>query len=123
MAPEDEEASGHERPEVASRNEVASGHEEASGHVGVPEHRLVGQSSVLCPDGLPAYRETLRPHNAVIQSSPFIDPYRPTSSQEKMIELLYLLYSRTPASKKEGLFPNQIQPQFTGRSDETVENK
>jgi len=28
-----------------------------------------GQSSVLCPDRLPVYREILRPHNAVIQSS------------------------------------------------------
>jgi len=27
-----------------------------------------GQSSVLCPDGPPVYRENLRPHNAVIQS-------------------------------------------------------
>ena len=27
-----------------------------------------GQSSVLCRDGLPVYREILRPHNAVIQS-------------------------------------------------------
>jgi len=38
-----------------------------------------GQSSVLCPDGLPVYREILCPHNTVIQSSPFIDPYIPTS--------------------------------------------
>jgi len=37
-----------------------------------------GQSSVLCPDGLPVYREILCPHNTVIQSSPFIDPYIPT---------------------------------------------
>jgi len=28
-----------------------------------------GQSSVLCPDGLPVYREILCPHNTVIQSS------------------------------------------------------
>jgi len=28
-----------------------------------------GQSSVLCPDGLPVYREILYPHNTVIQSS------------------------------------------------------
>ena len=28
-----------------------------------------GQSSVLCPDGLPLYREILCPHNTVIQSS------------------------------------------------------
>jgi len=27
-----------------------------------------GQSSVLCPDGLPVYREIVRPYNAVIQS-------------------------------------------------------
>ena len=27
-----------------------------------------GQSSVLCPDGLPIYSEILRPYNAVIQS-------------------------------------------------------
>jgi len=27
-----------------------------------------GQSSVLCPDGLPVYREILCPHNTVIQS-------------------------------------------------------
>ena len=27
-----------------------------------------GQSSVLCPDGLPTYREILHPHNTVIQS-------------------------------------------------------
>jgi len=27
-----------------------------------------GQSSVLCPDGLPVYREILRPYNAVTQS-------------------------------------------------------
>jgi len=27
-----------------------------------------GQSSVLCRDGLPVYREILRPYNAVIQS-------------------------------------------------------
>ena len=27
-----------------------------------------GQSSVTCPDGLPVYREILRPYNAVIQS-------------------------------------------------------
>ena len=37
-----------------------------------------GQSSVLCPDGLPVYREILCPHNTVIQSSPFIHPYIPT---------------------------------------------
>jgi len=36
-----------------------------------------GQSSVLCPDGLPVYRAMLRPHNAVKQSSPFIDTYIP----------------------------------------------
>ena len=28
-----------------------------------------GQSSILCPDGLPVYREILCPHNTVIQSS------------------------------------------------------
>ena len=28
-----------------------------------------GQSSVLCPDGLPVYRQILCPHNTVIQSS------------------------------------------------------
>jgi len=28
-----------------------------------------GQSSVLCSDGLPIYREILCPHNTVIQSS------------------------------------------------------
>jgi len=39
-----------------------------------------GQSSVLCPDGLPVYREILCPHNTVIQSSPFIDPYIPTET-------------------------------------------
>jgi len=27
------------------------------------------QSSVLCPDGLPVYREILCPHNTVTQSS------------------------------------------------------
>ena len=30
-----------------------------------------GQSSVLCPDGLPVYREILCPHNTVTQSSRF----------------------------------------------------
>jgi len=30
-----------------------------------------GQSSVLCRNGLPVYREILRPHNTAIQSSRF----------------------------------------------------
>ena len=51
------------------KNKVASGDEEASGHDSVPEHRLGGQSYVLCPDGLPVYRQILCPHNTVIQSS------------------------------------------------------
>jgi len=37
-----------------------------------------GQSSILCPDGLPVYRVILCPHNTVIQSFTFIDPYIPT---------------------------------------------
>ena len=35
-----------------------------------------GQSSVLCPDGLPVYREILRPYNAVIQSVHNLHVYR-----------------------------------------------
>ena len=34
-----------------------------------PSTGLGGQSSVLCHDGLPLYREILCPHNTVIQSS------------------------------------------------------
>jgi len=60
-------ASGDNGTEVASRHD---GLEVASGDDGVPEHRLGGQSSVLCPDGPPVYTEILRPHNAEkIQSS------------------------------------------------------
>jgi len=47
-----------------------------------------GYSSVLCPDGLPAYRGILRPHNAVILSSPFIDPYIPTGYEPGLNALL-----------------------------------
>ena len=35
-----------------------------------------GQSSVTCPDGLPVYREILRPYNAVIQSVHNLHVYR-----------------------------------------------
>jgi len=35
-----------------------------------------GQSSVLCPDGLPVYREILRPYNAAIQSVHNLTFYR-----------------------------------------------
>jgi len=35
-----------------------------------------GQSSVLCPDGLPVYREILCPHNTVIQSVHNLHVYR-----------------------------------------------
>ena len=62
VASGEEQASGHERPEVASRDEEASGITESlSAGSG-------GLSSVRCPDGLPVYGEILRPHNAVVQS-------------------------------------------------------
>jgi len=63
-----------------------------------------GQSSVLCPDGLPVYREILRPHNAVIQSvhyfSPFIDPYIPTPPEAKKKKVTF--YSVIPTSADVG---------------------
>jgi len=47
------------RPEMRRRPDMTESPSTGSG----------GQSSVLCPDGLPVYREILCPHNTVIQSS------------------------------------------------------
>ena len=47
------------RPEIRRRPDMTESPSTGSG----------GQSSVLCPDGLPVYREILCPHNTVIQSS------------------------------------------------------
>ena len=85
------------------QNKVASGDEEASGHDLVPEHRLGGQSSVLCPDGLPVYREILRPYNGVIQSVHNLHVYRSIYSnserthvyKEGFLLLLSVLLSRS----------------------------
>ena len=47
------------RPEMRRRPDMTEPPSTGSG----------GQSSVLCPDGLPVYGEILCPHNTVIQSS------------------------------------------------------
>jgi len=47
------------RPEMRTRPDMTESSSTGSG----------GQSSVLCPDGLPVYREILCLHNTVIQSS------------------------------------------------------
>ena len=47
------------RPEMRRRPDMTESPSTGSG----------GQSSVLCPDCLPVYREILCPHNTVIQSS------------------------------------------------------
>jgi len=69
------------RPEMRRRPDVRDqrwrpemrGHPEIRWRPDMTESRTTarggGQSSVLCPDGLPVYREILCPHNTVIQSS------------------------------------------------------